>query len=78
MAYYPHLHFLELSELAAEDERDRAAIVAYLPTLTPGFTRATIVEMWLQLWILYRAAPAHPLDERGYFIPWYRGHVHYS
>ncbi|KIM60735.1 hypothetical protein SCLCIDRAFT_26438 [Scleroderma citrinum Foug A] len=77
-AYYLHLHYLELSELAAEDEADRAAIAAYLPTLTPGFTRATIVEMWSQLWILYQAAPAHPLDDRGRFIPWYRGHVHYS
>ena len=77
MAYYLHLHFLKLSELAAVDEADRAAIAAYLPTLTPGFTRATIVEMWSQLWILYQAAPAHPLDKWGHFIPWYRGHVHY-
>ena len=77
-AYYLHLHYLELSELAAADEADRAAIVAYLPTLTPAFTHATIVEMWSQLWILYQAAPAHPLDDQGCFILWYRGHVHYS
>ncbi|KIM67471.1 hypothetical protein SCLCIDRAFT_21012 [Scleroderma citrinum Foug A] len=64
--------------MAAADEADRAAIVAYLPTLTPGFTHATIVEMWSQLWFQYQAAPAHPLDDRGHFIPWYRGHVHYS
>ena len=77
-AYYLHLHFLELSELAAADKADRAAIAAYLPTLTLGFTRATIIEMWSQLWFQYQAAPAHPLDDRGRFIPWYRGHIHYS
>ena len=76
-AYYLHLHFQELSELAAQDTRDWAAIRAHLLTLTPEFTHATIVDMWSQLWLLYRATPAHPLDERGYFIPWYRGHVHY-
>ena len=77
-AYYLHLHFLKLSELAAEDERDRAAIAAYLPTLTPEFTCTTIVHMWSDLWLLYQTAPVHPLDEQGHFIPWYRGHVHYS
>ena len=70
-AYYLHLHFRELSELAAQDERDWAAIRTHLRTLTPEFTRATIVDMWSQLWLLYRAAPVHPLDERGHFIPWY-------
>ena len=77
-AYYLHLHFLKLSELAAVDAEDRAAIVAYLPTLTPEFTCATIVNMWCDLWLIYQAAPVHPLDEQGHFIPWYRGHVHYS
>ena len=77
-AYYLHLHFQELSELAAQDERDWAAIHTHLRTLTPEFTRATIVDMWSQLWLLYRAAPVHPLDDDGHFIPWYRGHIHYS
>ena len=77
MAYYLHLHFLELSELAAVDAEDQAAIAAYLPTLTSEFTHATIVHMWSDLWLLHQAAPAHPLDEQGRFIPWYRGHVHY-
>ena len=77
-AYYLYLHYRDLSELAAQDERDWAIIAAYLPTLTPGFTRATIVEMWSQLWFEYQVAPIHPLDEEGFFIPWYRGHVHYS
>ena len=73
MAYYLHLHLLELSELAVADEQDCAAIAAYLPTLTSEFTRATIVQMWLTLWLAYRLALAHPLDEQGHFIPWYRG-----
>ena len=76
-AYYLHLHFQELSELAAQDEQDWAAIRVHLQTLTPEFTHATIVDMWSQVWTLYRAAPVHPLDEQGHFIPWYRGHVHY-
>ena len=77
-AYYLHLHLLKLSELAAADTEDRAAIVAYLPTLTPEFPRATIVQMWSTLWLAYWLAPAHPLDEQGHFIPWYKGCVHYS
>ena len=78
MAYYLHLHFLELSELAAVEAQDLATIVAYLPTLTLEFTCATIVQMWSDLWLAYRLTPIHPLDERGHFIPWYRGRVHYS
>ena len=77
-AYYLYLHFQELSELAAQDERDWAAIRTHLHTLTLEFTCVTIVNMWSDLWLRYRTAPVHPLNERGFFIPWYRGHVHYS
>ena len=77
-AYYLHLHFLKLSELAAAEAADSAAIAAYLPTLTPEFTCATIMQMWSDLWLAYQLAPVHPLNERGHFIPWYRGRVHYS
>ena len=73
-AYYLHLHFLELSELAAAEAQELAEIVAILLTLTEEYTRATIVQMWSDLWL----APIHPLNEQGQFIPWYRGTVHYS
>ena len=78
MAYYLHLHFLELSELAAAEAQELAQIAAIIPTLTPEYTHATIVQMWSDLWLAYWLAPVHPLDEQGHFIPWYRGRVHYS
>ena len=40
-AYYLYLHFLELSELAAEEARENAELAALLPTLTPEYVRET-------------------------------------
>ena len=77
-AYYLYLHFRELSELAAEEAREDAELAALLPTLTPGYVRETITQMWADLWLAYQLAPISPTDDRGHFNPGYRGQVHYS
>ena len=68
MAYYLHLHFLELSELAAVEAQELAEIAAILPTLTLEYTCATIMQMWSDLWL----ALISPWDDQGHFNPEYR------
>ena len=54
--YYLHLHFLKLSELAAEEAQELAELAILLPTLNPQYTHDTITQMWSDLWLAYQLA----------------------